>query len=127
MEDAVMPILDVEVVGSLSGDVAEGLADRIADAAAEAFGSRPQGTWVKLHFLGEGAYSENAGGPPEGVLPVFVSVLQAEVPDGGQLVEQASRLTMAVADACRRPAEHVHVIFEAPASGRIAFGGELKR
>lgn len=126
-EVAIMPILDVEVVGSIPDAVAEGLAERIADAAAEAVGSRPQGTWVKLRCLGEDAYAENGGGPPEGVEPVLVSVLQAEVAEGGELEEQALRLTRGIAEACDRPVENVHIIFEPPAAGRVSFGGKLRR
>lgn len=122
-----MPILDVEIVGSIPGEVAEGLAERIAEGAAEALESRPQGTWVKLYFLGEGAYAENAGGPPEGAEPVFVSVLRADVPGDNQLAEQVSRLTQAIGEACGRPVDNVHIIFEPPAAGRIAFGGKLRR
>jgi phenylpyruvate tautomerase PptA (4-oxalocrotonate tautomerase family) len=121
-----MPILHVEVVGPLADDVARGLAQRIADAAGRALDSRPQGTWVKLHLLDEQAYAENAGGPPRGAQPVIVSVLQADLPPQSTLAQQASRLTEAIAGACRRPAENVHVIFEPPAAGRIAFGGKLR-
>jgi len=122
-----MPILDVEIVGSLPDDVAQGLAEQIAEAAAEALDSGPQGTWVKLRFLAEGQYAENAGGPAQGVEPVFVSVLQASVEEGSQLAERVSGLTKAIAGACGRPAENVHIILEPPAAGRIAFGGKLRR
>lgn len=121
-----MPILHVEVVGPLPDDVARGLAPRIAEAAGRALASRPQGTWVKLHFLDEDDYAENGGGPPPGARPVFVTVLQADLPPRSTLAQQALRLTGAVAGACGRPAENVHVIFEPPAAGRIAFGGKLR-
>ena len=120
-----MPILDVELVGPVPERVRSGLTRRIADAAGKALGSRPQGTWVKLRFLPAEADSENAGGP-EGAQPVLVSVLQAEPPRGDELSEQASRLTAAIAEACSRPHEKVHIVFEPPAAGRIAFGGRLR-
>ena len=122
-----MPTLDVEIVGEVSGDVGQGLAQRLADATGEVLGSRSQGTWVKVRFLEEEAYAENGGGPPDGVLPVLVSVLQFERPEGRQLSRLASSLTQAVAEACERPMENVHVVFEPPAAGRIAFGGLLRR
>lgn len=121
-----MPILDVEVVGPVPDDVRSGLAQRIAEASGKVLDSRPQSTWVKLRFLDEKDYAENAGGPPEGVWPVLVSVLQAELTQRSQLSEQASRLAVAIAEACGRPIENVHIIFEPPAAGRIAFGGKLR-
>lgn len=61
-----MPILDVQLIGAVPRDLRAGLAQRIADAAAEVLRSRPQGTWVKLHFIATDAYAENAGGPHRG-------------------------------------------------------------
>lgn len=121
-----MPILNVQLVGEVPESVRVGLAQRIADSAGEALASRPRGTWVTLQFLAAEAYSENAGGPAPGAQPVIVSVLQAEPPEGAALVEQIARLTRAIADACDRPAESVHLVYEPPARGRIAFGGHLR-
>ncbi len=121
-----MPILDVELVGPVPDEVRQGLAQRIADAVGDALGSRPQGTWVKLRFLEAEAYSENSGGPTADARPVLVSVLQAQPPSGAELSVLASRLTAAIAEACRRPIENVHIIFEPPADGRISFGGKLR-
>jgi phenylpyruvate tautomerase PptA (4-oxalocrotonate tautomerase family) len=103
------------------------LAARIADAAAEVFESRPHGTWVTLRFLDRDAYAESSGGPAIGVEPVLVSVLLAELPDTDTLARRAADLTEAIAHACERPANNVHVIFEPAAAGRISFGGTLKR
>ncbi len=123
-----MPILDVEIVGPLDGAIEDGLAARLADAAAAVLDpDRPQGTWVRLHYLPIERYAENAGGPLEGTLPVFVSVLKAAPPQGDALDREVRALTEAVAEACDRQAEHVHVLYETPAAGRIAFGGELRR
>ena len=58
---------------------------------------------------------------------VFVSVPQAAPPGGDALGREARALTEAVAGACGRSAEHVHLLYEPPAAGRIAFGGELRR
>ena len=123
-----MPILDVEIVGPLDGAVEDGLAARLADAAAAVLDpDRPQGTWVRLHRVSLDGYAENAGGPLEGTLPVFVSVLKAAPPQGDALDREARALTEAVAEACGRPAANVHLLYEPPAAGRIAFGGELRR
>ena len=120
-----MPILEVELVGAVPEEVRSGLAQRIADAAAQALDSRPQGTWVKLRFLDENSYAENAGGPPQEAWPVLVSILQAEPPTGTERANQASRLTAAIAKACSRSPDKVHIVFEPAAAGRISFGGTL--
>ena len=122
-----MPILDVELIGPVPARIRDGLASRIAEAAGEVLESRPQGTWVKLHFVDATDYAENAGGPPAGAEPVIVSVLEAAPLAGDALAERAGRLTTAIADACGRSAGNVHLIFEPAAAGRIAFGGTLRR
>lgn len=123
-----MPVLDVEIVGPLDGAIDDGLAARLADAAAAVLDpDRPQGTWVRLHRLPLDGYAENAGGPLEGTLPVFVSLLEAAPPRGDALEREARALTEAVAGACDRQAENMHVLYEPPAAGRIAFGAELRR
>ncbi len=123
-----MPVLDVEIVGPLDGAIEDGLAARLADAAATVLDpDRPQGTWVRLRRLALDGYAENAGGPTDGTLPVFVSVLEAAPPRGDALDREVRALTEAIAAACGRPTEHVHLLYEPPAAGRIAFGGELRR
>jgi phenylpyruvate tautomerase PptA (4-oxalocrotonate tautomerase family) len=121
-----MPILDIALVGPVPMEVRRNLARRLADATGEALGSRPQGTWVKLRFLDSDAYAENSGGPPEDAQPVIVSVLQAQRPRGAELSELAFKLTQAIASACQRPPQNVHLIFEPDAAGRIAFGGQVR-
>jgi phenylpyruvate tautomerase PptA (4-oxalocrotonate tautomerase family) len=123
-----VPILDIELVGPIDGVSADGLAARLADATAAVLDpDRPRGTWVRVRHLSRDDYAENAGGPVEGTLPVFVSVLMAAPPDAEQLEHEVHALTEAVADACGRSAEHVHVLYEPAAAGRIAFGGALRR
>ena len=120
-----MPILDVQLIGPVPDEIRLGLARRIADAAAEALHSRPQGTWARLRLIPAEDYAENAGGPPPGARPVIVTVLEADPPRGPALADEAARLTRAIAAACGRPSENVHLIYEPPARGRIAFGGGL--
>ncbi len=120
-----MPILNIEIVGAVAQELRSDLAPRLADLAGEALGSRPQGTWIKLHFIPREHYAENARGPGQGVLPVIVSLLQADVPEGEALAEQIRLLTQAIATGVGRSAEHIHIIVEPPARGRIAFGGSL--
>jgi phenylpyruvate tautomerase PptA (4-oxalocrotonate tautomerase family) len=120
-----MPILDVELVGPVPDAILHGLARRIADAAGAALEAEPGGTWVKLRCLAPDEYAES-GGLPDGVLPVFVSVLLGAPPDGEARAEQVRRVTRAVAEACGRPAANVHVLYQPAAAGRIAFGGRLR-
>ena len=119
-----MPILNIEIVGPMEDGLRTGLAERLADLAAQALDSRPQGTWVTLNFVPSAHYAENAGGPPPGVWPVMVRVLQAVVPQGAALEKQASDLANAIATAVGRSSEQVHILVEPPAKGRIFFGGQ---
>ncbi len=120
-----MPLLEVELVGPLRETAREGLAARIADRAAEVFEADPGTTWVALREIPREDYAENGGGPPAGVSPVIVRVLKAHRPEDEDLATEAEALTRAVAGACGRPAENVHLIYEPPGGGRVAFGGSL--
>ncbi len=119
-----MPVLDVEIVARPDETLKEDLARRIADLAGEVFQTEPGRTWVKLRLLSAEQYAEN-GGPPEGVYPVFVSVLKSQLPRQEEMAAEVSSLTRAIARACRRPQENVHVLYLPAASGRMAFGGRL--
>lgn len=119
-----MPIADVTLIGA--PDVpADALAQRLADALSTALGAPRGTTWVRLHRVDEGDYAED-GGAPAGVRPVFVDLLRRGWPP---TVEERGASLRAVAEAvarvCGRPVEQVHVLAEAPAAGRMAFGGEL--
>ncbi len=120
-----MPILDVEIVSLTEDGEVEGLTRRIAEAAGAVFRSKPGQTWVKLTVIPIERYAENAGGPPEGVLPVFVRVLKRKVPRGWELQTEVQALTEAVAQACGRSAENIHIVFAPDAQGRAAFGGRI--
>lgn len=120
-----MPILTIEIIGTLPDSVRDGLAQRLADAAGAAFSSRPQGTWVRLRFTAAEDYAENDATGDPGVSPVFVNVRKSSNPEGEALRQEAIALTKAVADACRRPPENIHICYEAAATGRQAFGGKL--
>jgi len=120
-----MPILEVTVVLKENEALPEGLAAAIADAASSVFGSATGRTWVRLNTLSAADYAEDGGGPREGVSPVFVSILKAEIGDEQELRREAENLTEAIAASVRRPAENVHLIYGAPGMGRISFGGRL--
>jgi phenylpyruvate tautomerase PptA (4-oxalocrotonate tautomerase family) len=120
-----MPILEVDLVMEDADALDAALAPALADAAGEVFGAVAGTTWVQLRPVPRAQYAENGGGPPEGVHPVLVRVLLADVPTGSELRNQVHRLTAAIAKVCGRPPENVHLVYEAPARGRVAFGGKL--
>lgn len=120
-----MPIVDVEIVTRPDEQIGENLASRVADTVARVLGV-PQGrTWVKMRSIPPKNYAEDGAGPPEGVYPVFVSILLADLPPQEEMKGQSTRLTAAVAAACSRPPENVHLLYQPPARGRTAFGGRL--
>lgn len=118
-----MPIVDVELVGS--GPLAPDLPAVLAKRLALVFGGAASGTWVKIRRLDASHYGEGDGGPGPDVLPVFVSIVRADMPSDSDLGSEISKVVDVVADACRRPAENIHVIYEPAARGRIAFGGTI--
>jgi phenylpyruvate tautomerase PptA (4-oxalocrotonate tautomerase family) len=120
-----MPILDVQILGEMPGAVRVGLARRLADVVGELLGAAPGHTWVRLHWLPREDYAENACDLPETVEPVFVTVLKRELPASSELRDEIRALTRAVAQVLGRAPENVHVLYEPPAAGRIAFGGEF--
>ena len=119
-----MPILDVELVVDQNADIPDELARQLADATATVFDSPAGRTWVRLRTLLLDRYSEN-GGAPADLRPVFVAVTLATLPELSERTDLAARLALAVAGVLERPVEHIHVFFEPPAAGRIAFGGNL--
>jgi phenylpyruvate tautomerase PptA (4-oxalocrotonate tautomerase family) len=120
-----MPVLDVELV-LRDGEVVPGdLASHIADAAGKVLDAAPGTSWVRLRTLPSTCYAESGGGPPPGTRPAFVRVLVADLPEGAMLVDEAERLTDAIAAVLSRPRENVHLVYESPARGRVAFGGKL--
>ena len=120
-----MPILDIEVVTEAGQGSSSGLAARLADAAAAVFKTPPGRTWVRLRSLPSSDYAEDAGGPPAGVRPVFVRVLKATLPASDVTAREAAALASALAGVLGWPVENVHILYEPPALGRLAFGGRL--
>jgi phenylpyruvate tautomerase PptA (4-oxalocrotonate tautomerase family) len=120
-----MAILDLEIVLRPDELLAPGLAGDLAERCGEVLDSPPGNTWVKLHSVPREHYAENGGGPPEGVYPVFVSVLKARLPAPEALSTEVARLTAAVARGTGRSAEHVHVVYLPAGGGRVAFGGKV--
>ena len=120
-----MPILDVELVLEPGEALRPELAGELADRAGEVFGAAPGTTWVKLRAISAEHYAENQTGRPADVYPVFVSVLKAKLPPLDERQREVTRLTEAIARACRRPPENVHILYLPEGAGRMAFGGTL--
>jgi len=121
----IMPILEIEVVVTEDESLGHELAPSLAEAAGGIFGSPAGGTWVRLRELPLSQYAENGGGPIDGVLPVFVTVLKARLPTPGDLESEIEKLTNEIARLCKRPPENVHLIYQPEGAGRVAFGGRL--
>ncbi|WP_456407853.1 hypothetical protein [Thiolapillus sp.] len=122
-----MPILDIEVVGQLEEIVSAGLASRLADRIGSQLQSKPGSTWVKIRYLPESQYAENARESLSSEnQPVFVSILMADLPE---VASDRSRLirvvTEAIAVGIQRSKSNIHVVLQPAARGRIAFGGDL--
>lgn len=121
-----MPILDIEIVVPDGQSVPDNMAAQLADAAGEIFRSPPGTTWVRLRPLPHSCYAENGTTEPEGWQAVFVAVIKAHLPTGHELETEVRALTAAIARVCQRNPEHVHVLYQPHATGRIAFGGRLR-
>jgi len=120
-----MPILEIELIGDPAEEATADLASRLADAAAEVFGSDPRQTWVRLGYTPVSQYGENSAGSPIDVAPVFVRVLKYRRPDAEQLRREVRLLAEAIGRESGRSPEQVHIVYEPDAAGRIAFGGKL--
>ena len=119
-----MPLAVIEIIGGES-PVPPTLPRQLADALGTIFGSPPETTWVRVHVVPRDAYAENGVTTPLGAHAVFVEITKRALPTADALATEAALVSTAVAQICDRPPERVHVIYEPPGAGRIAFGGEL--
>lgn len=118
-----MPVVDIEIVTHPGELLRPKLAEALAERIGEIFASPPGSTWIRLRSLSSETYAENGIDPAETPLPVFVSILKAQPLSPEEQNFEVGQLTDAIADLCRRPAEHVHLIYLPPGAGRVAFGG----
>jgi len=123
-----LPIVDVEIVTDGvdvdDGDVSAGLAQTLADDIGECLGAAVGTTWVRLRTLPRQRYAESGGGP-SGPPPIFVTVLSRRRPEGARMSAIVAEVTAVVAGRTGRPSDRVHVVFDADAAGRVAFGGRI--
>ena len=121
-----MPILDVTLVQS-PGEVAPpDLAQRLADAAGACLRADPGTLWLTLHLLPATHYAENGVAATDCPHPASVRLWLAQWPDLPARAALAADLAQALAPLLQRPSSQVHLFFEPPAAGRIAFGGQLR-
>ncbi|MBL8362519.1 MAG: hypothetical protein JNN18_18680 [Rubrivivax sp.] len=120
-----MPIVDVLVVHRGLDDESLPSAPALADALGNVFGAAPGHVWVRLAGLARERYAENGVAAGDTPAPVFVTVLHARPPEGAARAAEALAVASAVARACGRAVDQVHVEYAAPGRGRIAFGGRL--
>ena len=122
-----MPILEVELIGEVAAETRRGLAERIAQNVAAVLKAETGSVWVRLRFTPASEYGEN--GPPAGhphpAQPVFVHINRRAIPAVAILKQEARALAAAIADACHRQKAEVHIVYEPPGKGRVAFGGSL--
>ncbi len=117
-----MPILEIEIVGI--SNTYPWLARELADAAGAILSpQRPGATWVRLSFTRN--YAEGGCSALETPEPIFVKVLVAAWPPEPERATLSRQLAQAIGDTCKRSPSLVHILWEPPAAGRLAFGGEL--
>jgi phenylpyruvate tautomerase PptA (4-oxalocrotonate tautomerase family) len=120
-----MPILDIEIVIRPGETLDHKLAVELANRAGEIFAAPPGSTWVKLRTLSHENYAESGGNSPVDFFPVFVSVLTARLPVPDKMQIEVAKLTAAIARACDRPEENVHIVYLPEGAGRVSFGGKI--
>ncbi len=120
-----MPIVDVKLVAPEGSTLPEGTVQALAQALAVVFRAPEGRVWVTLELVAAHLYAENgADGHP---LPVFVTVLHADLPPPEELSRQAMASARAVSACLRCNVERVHIEYSPPGRGRVAFGGKLVR
>ncbi len=129
-----MPIFHIDL---LDDGVAPdpSLPKQLADAFGALFGAPEGHVWVRVTRCPPDAYAENGTGavPRWAFVRVILRALPPEIrpagfkgmPDAEALAGRAYAIAEIVAARTGRALEDVHVYFDPPAAGRIAFGGEL--
>lgn len=84
--------MDIDIVLSPQEGVVENLSQKLADAAADVFGSSQAETRVKI-WPGDAAnYAENCVTPGNACNPIFIDVLQAKLKTGQALKDEVKHL-----------------------------------
>jgi phenylpyruvate tautomerase PptA (4-oxalocrotonate tautomerase family) len=119
-----MPIFEIDIVTRRGETLPDALACELADGLGAALDAAPESVWVRVTAVEAHRYAENGMGA-EHPFPVFVKFTASEPPEGARLENRVAQITQVVSRIAGRPAGNVHVLVDAAAKGRIAFGGKL--
>lgn len=120
-----MPIVDLQLVVADAALEPASFVRAVADVLGKVFNSPPGKTWVRASTLAAANYAENESDLPPQQLPVFVTLLLANPPEGDARVVQAAQVAQAIALVVGRDQSCIHIEYAPPGKGRIAFGGVL--
>ena len=120
-----MPIATLRLVLAPGAKAPQGFPQRVADELGEVFACSPGHVWVQVSTLSATEYAENMVVIDEAELPVFVTLLHADLPKSEIRATEARRVCEAIARCVGRPVECVHLEYSPPGRGRFAFGGKL--
>ena len=120
-----MPIVALRLVLAPGATTPHGLPQRVANELGKVFACGPGQVWVQLSTLPATEYAENLVAMGEDELPVFVTLLHADLPQSAVRAVEALRVCEAIALCLSRPVERVHLEYAPPGRGRLAFGGKL--
>lgn len=128
-----MPIFHIDLLDEGPPDAA--LPKKLANALGALLGADPGHVWVRLSRCAPSDYAENGDGPVGrwAFVRVILRTLPPEIPPPGiktipaseALAGRAHAIATLVALHTGRALEDVHVYFDPPAAGRIAFGGHF--
>ncbi len=129
-----MPIFHIDLLDDGAPPDAA-LPKKLADALGALLGAAPGHVWVRVTRCAPADYAENGDAPVPrwAFVRVILRALPPEIPPPGlktipaseALAGRAHAIAGLVAAHTGRARADVHVYFEPPAAGRIAFGGEL--
>ena len=119
-----MPIVDVQLV-SEGAPARPSLAQELADRVGLVLKAKPGQVWVRVATLPSENYAENQSKIGVHELPVFVTLLHANLPDEKDRAEEARNVSAVVAEVVGCLQTQVHVEYAPPGRGRMAFGGTL--
>lgn len=127
-----MPIVTIETLSDDpdSGTDALPTPDQLqslADSLGALFGSHPSGTWVRARQQQRAYYAENMIEVSRNMRPVIVEILKSDLGSEKERAIEAAAVSALVGQTLGRDTQHVHVIYQPEARGRVAFGGQLVR
>lgn len=120
-----MPIIDIQIILAPGEKLRDDLAAALANQLGQVIQAEPGQLWLRLQTLPSANYAENGSPSSDTDLPVFVTVMHAQAPQGQALQAEAVALAQAVSGLLARKHTHVHIEYAPPGAGRVAFGGNL--